>query len=107
MQHPSRSRTFKGRLLLVSGFLTCPCHLPLLAAILAGTALGGWLSEYFPVLLPLTGLYFIVALIVGLRLLSPAKARRSAGATEAASGDRQAAPTPQARRGSPTAGIRP
>lgn len=55
MRNPSRSRSLKGWVLLVTRFLTCPCHLPLLAALFAGTALGGFLWEYLPFLLPLTG----------------------------------------------------
>jgi hypothetical protein len=87
MQNPSSSRSLKGWVLLVTGFLTFPCHLPLLAAIFAGTALGGFLWEYLPFLLPLTGLYFVVALMVGLKLLAPAGAKRSADATADASSD--------------------
>jgi mercuric ion transport protein len=91
MRNPSSSRSLKGWVLLVTGFLTCPCHLPLFAAIFAGTALGGFLSEYFAFILPVTVLYFIVALIVGLKLLAPARAKPSADATSTAMG---AAPSP-------------
>lgn len=106
MRNPSSSRSLKGWVLLVTGFLTCPCHLPLLAAIFAGTALGGFLWEYLPVLLPVTGLYFIVALIVGLKLLAPARAKGSADATADAPGDGRSPPTAQVSHRSPTAGIR-
>lgn len=105
MPNPSRSRSLKGWVLLVTGFLTCPCHLPLLAAILAGTALGGFLWEYLPFLLPLTGLYFIVALIVGLKLLAPVRARRSAEATSEAMGDVASPSPPQASGRSPKVGL--
>ncbi len=47
--------------------LTCPCHLPILAAALAGTALGGWLSQYTLIAtLGMAGV-FIIALMYGLR----------------------------------------
>jgi mercuric ion transport protein len=43
--------------------LTCPCHLPLLAAVLAGTALGGWLSQYTLVaILGMTGIFILAVL---------------------------------------------
>lgn len=106
MRNPSRSRSLKGWVLLVTRFLTCPCHLPLLAALFAGTALGGFLWEYLPFLLPLTGLYFIVALMVGLKLLAPAKAMRSADVTADAASEGRPPPTAAVSRRSPTAGIR-
>lgn len=40
--------------------LTCPCHLPLLAAVLAGTTAGAFLGEHWLVAaLALTGLFFL------------------------------------------------
>lgn len=45
--------------------LTCPCHLPLLMGALAGTALGGWLSQYtLVVTLGMTGTFILVLLYV-------------------------------------------
>ena len=50
--------------------LTCPCHLPLLAAVLAGTALGGWLSQYtLAVTMGMTGI-FILAVLYSFRAFS-------------------------------------
>jgi len=106
MQNPSRSRSLKGWVLLGTGFLTCPCHLAVLAAIFAGTAVGGYLREYFGLILPLTGLYFIVALIVGIKLLTPAKARQGAETIPGASGDARALRTPEVPRRSRAAGIK-
>ena len=37
-------RRISGYLLAV---LTCPCHIPIFAALLAGTAAGGFLAEHF------------------------------------------------------------
>jgi len=43
-------RTITGWFLAVTGFLACPCHLvvtlPLAAALLSGTALGGWITTH-------------------------------------------------------------
>lgn len=53
----------KRAFLLVTGFLTCPCHLPLvlpaLAAGLAGTALGTFISQNTGLLIALATVYFI------------------------------------------------
>ncbi len=64
--------------------LTCPCHLPLLLAVLAGTALGGWLSRYTVVVsLAMVGI-FVLALLYSFgtfdrrRGVSEARASREA-----------------------------
>lgn len=66
---PTRSR--KGYLLPGVAFLTCPCHLPLLLTVLAGTGLAGFLSQYF-------GLAFLaLGAIFGASLLSRCSSGRS------------------------------
>jgi len=40
-------RRISGYLLAVLAVLTCPCHIPIFAAVLAGTAAGSFLTEYF------------------------------------------------------------
>lgn len=48
--------------------LTCPCHLPILAAVLAGTTAGAFLGEHWGVAaLALTAL-FVVAVVRLLRV---------------------------------------
>ncbi len=47
--------------------LTCPCHPPILVAVLAGTALGGWLSQYLGVVVLAMAGIFILSLMYGLR----------------------------------------
>ncbi|WP_029214634.1 hypothetical protein [Kallotenue papyrolyticum] len=62
-----------GVVLTITGLLACPCHLPLalpLLAVIGGTALGAWLTAHSGWLIALSTLYFIGALIVGLRLLT-------------------------------------
>jgi len=45
----SSLKSLKSGLLLISGILTCPCHLPFLlpflAAVLAGTAAGAFIQN--------------------------------------------------------------
>jgi mercuric ion transport protein len=62
-------RRIGGVVLTVTGFLACPCHLiitlPLLASLLAGTALGSFLSRNIGEVLTFAGIYFVVALALG------------------------------------------
>ena len=51
--------------------LTCPCHLPLLAAALAGTVLGGWLSQYTLVVTLGTAGIFMLAVLYSLQSFTP------------------------------------
>jgi len=40
--------------------LTCPCHLPILAAVLAGTTAGAFIGEHWGIAaLALAGLFFL------------------------------------------------
>ena len=62
-------RRMSGVLLTMTGFLACPCHLivtlPLLASVLAGTALGSFLTRNTVLVYTIAGIYFIVALLLG------------------------------------------
>ena len=66
--------------LLITGFLACPCHLPLtlplLIALFGGTALGGWLATHTGLVIGLSTGYFIAALVVGFWLLNDRGNRR-------------------------------
>lgn len=52
----------KEGFLLVTGFLTCPCHLPFLlpalAGLLVGTAVGAFISENTGLLIAVATIYF-------------------------------------------------
>lgn len=50
--------------------LTCPCHLPLLAVVLAGTALGGFLTEHMGIALAVLAVLFIASAWSAVRLFS-------------------------------------
>ena len=60
--------------LLITGFLACPCHLPLtlplLIALFGGSALGGWFATNTGLVIGLSTGYFIAALVVGFWLLN-------------------------------------
>ncbi len=62
-------RRIGGVALTVTGFLACPCHLiitlPLLISLLAGTALGSFLSRNTSLVYTGAGIYFVVASAVG------------------------------------------
>lgn len=60
-------RPLKAYLLLGLAAITCPCHLPLLLAILAGTALAGALSQYLAVAFVALTVIFALSLGYGLR----------------------------------------
>ncbi len=66
-------RTITGWFLAVTGFLACPCHLvitlPLAAALLSGTALGGWITTHQGALVVGASIYFVGALAAGVTLL--------------------------------------
>jgi MerR family regulatory protein/MerE protein len=65
-------RRIGGVLLTVTGFLACPCHLiitlPLLASLLAGTALGSFLTHNTGLVFTFASVYFIVALVLVRRM---------------------------------------
>lgn len=58
-----RIKGINNAFLLITGFLTCPCHLlfvlPVLAAVLAGTAMGAFISENMGLLIALATVYFL------------------------------------------------
>lgn len=60
----------KGYLMVVGAVVLCPCHLPILAAIFAGTALGAIITEQYSLLVPALGLAFAALLFAGLRLMT-------------------------------------
>ncbi|MBI4317188.1 MAG: hypothetical protein HY675_01755 [Chloroflexi bacterium] len=65
----------KGYVLLGTALIACPCHLPITLALLAGTSLGGFLSDNQAlVIIGLSG-YFILALFLSFRILAPSEAR--------------------------------
>lgn len=80
----------KGYAAIISALVFCPCHLPILAAVFAGTALGTMITENFGLLFPLMAVYFMGALALGVRWLTqretPACCGESAPASSRAGG---------------------
>ena len=67
-------RTFTSYVLLLTGFLACPCHLPLtlplIIGLFGGTALGVWIRVHTSLVIGLSASYFIAALAIGFWLLN-------------------------------------
>jgi mercuric ion transport protein len=59
----------KGVGMLALAAAACPCHLPILLALLGGTTIGVVLAANLLLVVVLLGAVFAVALIVGLRAL--------------------------------------
>ncbi len=78
-------RRIGGIALTVTGFLACPCHfiitLPLLISLLAGTALGSFLSRNTGLVYTGAGIYFVVALALGVSFLFGPKSPKRAAET--------------------------
>jgi mercuric ion transport protein len=56
-------------------FVTCPCHLPILVAVLAGTSLGAYLRDNWVVAgIALTGV-FVISLLLGLQWIGSGQKR--------------------------------
>ncbi len=65
------SRTKRGGILWGAlAVITCPCHLPVLAVVLSGTALGALLREHFTLTLVLFSVLFVLSLWALRRALS-------------------------------------
>jgi len=63
----------KSYLLVASALVFCPCHLPILAVVFAGSVLGSAISDHYGLLFPLLAAYFVGALFVGLRWMTQNK----------------------------------
>ena len=77
MTAPAPPRSLKGYLLLGVAFVTCPCHLPLLLAVLAGTGMASALSQYFGLAFLVLSVIFLSSLLYGLKALKGSEQRRT------------------------------
>lgn len=50
--------------------LTCPCHAPLFALLLAGTAAGVFLNEYLGIVVALMSVVFLLSLSVAMKRMN-------------------------------------
>jgi H+/Cl- antiporter ClcA len=62
-------RCIIGYTLLGMAFALCPCHLPIVLFLLAGTAIGALLLENFSMIMLLAAALFLVLLITGILLI--------------------------------------
>ena len=60
-------RDWKRVLSLGLAIVTCPCHVPILLGLLAGTVLGAWLRQYILVASLAMGGVFVLTLYYGLK----------------------------------------
>jgi mercuric ion transport protein len=82
-------RRIGAAVLAVTGVLACPCHLvvtlPLLAGMVAGTALGSFLTNHASLVYLVAGIYFVGALALSYWFwVSPNRPKRQGDATCAA-----------------------
>ncbi len=63
-------RGWKSLLSLGLAAVACPCHLPIVAGLLAGTTLGAWLSQHSVIVTLVMLGVFVGALLYGLRSLN-------------------------------------
>lgn len=61
------AKGIKDVFLLITGFITCPCHLPFVLPALAGTALGAFIADNKGLLIALATIYFVGVIIYFLR----------------------------------------
>lgn len=71
------SRSLKGYFLLGLAFVTCPCHLPILLVVLAGTGLAGAISQHFGLAFLVLSAIFVASLFLGLKALKSREPSRS------------------------------
>lgn len=64
---PPRPRTLRGYLMLGVAFVTCPCHLPILAVLLAGTGAATYFKQNLWAIGGAVTTVFATSLIFGLR----------------------------------------
>lgn len=57
----------KGWLLMGIAFLFCPCHLILILPLLAGTVVGGILSQHYGVAFGIFGAIFVILIWLGIK----------------------------------------
>lgn len=78
-----------GAVLVVTGFIACPCHLPLtlglLLGVLGGTAIGGFVRTHTSLVYGIAAAYFVAAVGAGWFLWSR---KRSTKPAPAAAGSR-------------------
>lgn len=68
-KEPDNKRGLWGYVLLITGFIACPCHIPLWIPLIAGTAFGAALAQNQGWVILGAGPYFAFALWMGWRMI--------------------------------------
>ena len=63
------SRRRRGHVYAVLALITCPCHLPIFALLLSGSAVGVFLSDHLGTALTIFSLLFVFSLAAAVRVL--------------------------------------
>ncbi len=58
-------------------FVTCPCHIPILVAVLGGTALGAAIADHMGMALAVLGVLFIASAWSAVHLFSRERGKTS------------------------------
>ncbi len=59
----------RGHVYAVPALVTCPCHLPIRALLLSGSAVGVFLNEHFAMAITIFSLLFVCSLVAAVRAL--------------------------------------
>jgi len=59
----------RGHVYAILALVTCPCHLPILAVLLAGSAVGVFLNDHFAMAIMIFSLLFVCSLVAAVRAL--------------------------------------
>jgi mercuric ion transport protein len=59
----------RGHVYAVLALVTCPCHLPILAVLLSGSAVGAFLNDHFAMAITIFSLLFVCSLVAAVRAL--------------------------------------
>ncbi len=65
----------RGRVYAILALITCPCHLPILAVLLSGSAVGAFLNDHFAMAITIFSLLFVCSLVAAVRALRVKQAR--------------------------------
>ncbi len=63
------SRNRRGYVYVLLAVVTCPCHLPIFAVLLSGSAVGAFLSDHVGTALTILSVLFIFSLVAAVRVL--------------------------------------
>jgi len=75
-QQDQNKRRFAAYLAGLFAVLACPCHIPIYAVLLSGTAAGAFLTLTNPLAWALFSVVFLLSLITALRLLKSHQIRQ-------------------------------